>query len=245
MTIKTIKADWPLEANIEAFTTTRIGGVSNAPYDSFNLALHVGDKEQHVEDNRIILHKQLALPNDPKWLQQVHSKIVVNANHIESDKVIADAVYTDQVGVVCGVLTADCLPVVLASKKGHCVGVAHAGWKGLQLGIIQETVNAMSAIAKPDYAWLGPAIGPQAFEVGADVYQAFVEQDRTFVKAFTETSKHKWYFNIYVAASIILKSLGIHKIYGGNHCTYTDSELFFSYRRTANTGRMATLIWLK
>jgi YfiH family protein len=245
MTLKTIKADWPLEDKIKAFTTTRTGGVSASPYDSFNLALHVGDEAQQVKNNRILLREQLALPDDPKWLQQVHSKIVVNANDIESDQVTADAVYTDQAGIVCGVLTADCLPVALASKKGHCVGVAHAGWRGLKRGIIEETVRTMSAIAKPDYAWLGPAIGPQAFEVGADVYQSFVEQDKAFISVFTESGDNKWYLNIYQAASIVLQSLGIHKIYGGNHCTYNESKSFFSYRRVANTGRMATLIWLK
>lgn len=245
MTIEMIKADWPLQGKVAALTTTRIGGASSAPYDHLNLALHVGDAYEDVKNNRSLLRKKLALVHEPKWLQQVHSKIVVNANDIEPDKVIADAVYTDQVGVICGVLTADCLPIAFADKQATCVGVAHAGWKGLLNGIIQETVMAMSAITKPDYAWLGPAIGPRAFEVGANVYQAFLEQDSAFIKAFAKIKQGKWYLDIYYAATLILKSLGIQQIYGGNHCTYSEDELFFSYRRAANTGRMATLIWLK
>lgn len=245
MTIEMIRADWPLQSRIAALTTTRHGGVSSSPYTDLNLAIHVGDQYKDVKQNRIVLREQLALDDEPKWLQQVHSKIVVNANEVVPDAVTADAVYTDQAGIICGVLTADCLPIAFANQEATCVAVAHAGWKGLLDGVIQETVKTMSTVAKPDYAWLGPAIGAQDFEVGRDVYQPFIEQNAEFAKAFTANDRGKWYLDIYFAASIVLKSLGINKIYGGKHCTYTESERFFSYRREANTGRMATLIWIK
>ena len=146
--------------------------------------------------------------------------------------------------VICAVLTADCLPVLLADRDGTCVGVAHAGWRGLLAGVIQNTVQAMSTAARPVFAWLGPAIGPRAFEVGIEVYEAFIQQRAEFEIAFTPTGQGKWLLDIYQAAKIILASADITDVYGGNFCTYTDHERFYSYRRAPRTGRMATIIWM-
>lgn len=245
MTLDVIKADWPLQSKVVALTTTRSGGVSAACYRDFNLALHVGDQATNVKKNRSILQHEISLPDEPKWLQQVHSTTVVTADDIQSDQAIADAAFTSRSDIVCAVLTADCLPIVLSDKHANCIGVAHAGWRGLLNGIVQKTVLSMSAIAKPDYAWLGPAIGPQAFEVGVDVYQPFMQQDSSFQRAFKPINNSKWYFDIYQAASIVLRSVGIKEVYGGGHCTYSEDTRFFSYRRDVNTGRMATLIWRK
>ena len=236
--------DWPVPERVNALTTTRVEGVSRYPFDSCNLALNVGDDRAHVLSNRLWLRKRLQLLDEPKWLQQVHSNKVVDAATINPDAVEADAAYTTAKGVVCAVLTADCLPILFADQEGSCVGVAHAGWRGLLGGVIENTVQAMSTYARPKVAWLGPAIGPQAFEVGADVYSAYLEQRSEFEKAFTESGSDSWQMNIYEAAKIVLASADISNVYGGNLCTYTDHEKFYSFRRNAATGRMATLIWL-
>ena len=244
MKFAAIYPDWPLGNKINALTTVRVGGASQIPFDSFNLALHVGDERSHVMANRATLRQQLQLNQEPKWLQQIHSNTVVEASAITPDSAQADASYTTQAGIVCAVLTADCLPILVSDVDGSCVGVIHAGWRGLLAGVIQQTIKAMSAYAKPYYVWLGPAIGPTAFQVGSDVLEPLVAQDSSFERAFVSDGSGKWKLDIYQVAKIVLAAADISAVYGGNFCTYTDSERFFSYRRESTTGRMATLIWM-
>lgn len=245
MKFRSVIPDWPLHDKVGALTSCRTEGNSLAPFDGFNLALHVGDQYEHVVANRVLLREQLQLDQEPKWLQQTHSNNVVNASSIVPDKASADASFTNNAGVVCAVLTADCLPVVFSDKHGTCVGIAHAGWRGLLNGIIQRTIAAMSKTTEVDYAWLGPAIGPKVFEVGADVYELCRQQNPALQHAFTSMGAGKWNLDIYKAAKIVLAAADISNIYGGDYCTYTDSERFYSYRRSKCTGRMATLIWIK
>ena len=242
--LQVITPDWPLLNKVSALTTTRSGGVSQPPYDTLNLALHVGDLDTQVIANRMMLQEQLQVMQEPKWLQQTHSDLVVDAATVNTDIVNADASYTTEPGVVCAVLTADCLPIVFSDENGHCVGIAHAGWRGLLKGIIQRTIEAMSLHTRPAYAWLGPAIGPQAFEVGEDVYKSYTQQNAVFEQVFTASGPGKWKLDIYRAAKIVLAAADILNVYGGDYCTYTDDELFFSYRRSQRTGRMATLVWI-
>lgn len=242
MSLKFISPDWPLADKVNAFTTTRLGGVSVSPYNDLNLALHVGDQAESVIKNRSLLNKQLPIGVSCKWINQTHSNIVVNASEIEPDSIEADASFTIDRNIVCAVLTADCLPILFSDQNGECVGVTHVGWRGLLDGIIQKTIEAMSAYKKPDYAWLGPAIGPTAFEVGEDIYTGYIQRDPNFEAAFTTKVAGKWNFDIYLAAKVVLSAADIPYVYGGVFCTYNDEQQFFSYRRNAMTGRMATLI---
>lgn len=237
-----VTPDWPLKDKVNVVTTTRFGGISLPPYHQFNLAAHVGDDIEHVNSNRQHLVRLLNLPAEPKWLQQVHSRHVINAGLADTEQQ-ADASFTIDDDVVCVVMTADCLPVVFSDLHGRCIGVAHAGWKGMLDGVLQSTIKEMSNFSRPEVAWLGPAIGPDVFEVGADVYQAYVDQDAQFKQAFEIKNTTKWNFNLYQVASIILKTSGVNHIYGGEYCTFTDKERFYSYRRDGITGRMATLVW--
>lgn len=245
MMVQRIVPDWPLQDRVSALTTTRCGGHSQPPYASFNLALHVGDSAQHVHANRAHLRQYFSFAQEPKWLHQTHSDIVVDAASVDADKFNADASYTTEPGVVCAVLTADCLPVVLSDKLGSCVGVVHAGWRGLLKGVVQRTIDAMSVHSRPEYAWLGPAIGPAVFDVGEDVYRPYLQHNRSFERAFAHAKTNKWKLDLYTAAKIVLNAADITKVYGGEYCTFTDSENFYSYRRSNCTGRMATLIWIK
>ena len=236
-----LQPNWPVPANIRSAVTLRTGGVSTGAYASLNPALHVNDDIAHVQTNRQIIKNMLDLPQQPFWLQQTHSTQVVAANKT-NNLPEADASYTDQVNVVCAVLTADCLPVLFCGDQGRVIAAAHAGWRGLQAGILTETVKNMHCQTIP--AWLGPAIGAQQFEVGEDVYSAFVRDNPKTEQAFQATKPGKWLANIYQLATINLTELGIDQIYGGDFCTFSDSERFYSYRRDGgNTGRMASLIW--
>ena len=236
---------WPLTDKVYAFTTTRAQGFSRAPYDSFNLAVHVRDQAEDVRRNRACLNQQLGFDAAPKWLKQTHSKIVVRAEQVEIDHTQADASFTTQKRQICAVLTADCLPLLLCDGAGECIAAVHAGWQGLLKGIIEATVAAMSKQTKPQYAWLGPAIGASAFEVGEDVYVPYIQQNPQYRKAFTVKAAGQWYFDIYAAARIALAQADITRVYGGDHCTYREQERFFSFRRNATTGRMATIIMRK
>jgi YfiH family protein len=240
---------WPAPANVKSLQTTRVGGKSVAPYDSLNLGGHVGDEPLTVAANRQLLNQYV--PSEPLWLNQVHGLEVVNAH--EADCLpCADAAYTDRNGVVCAVMTADCLPVLLCNTAGTEVAAIHAGWKGLLDGVIETGVAKMKSPANEIMAWFGPAIGPDAFEVGDDVREAFVqhhaEAKQAFVKLTSNSSassaEPKWLGNIYQLATQRLHSKGVKQIYGGGLCTYTDASRFFSFRRDGATGRMATLIWL-
>lgn len=233
--------DWPAPANVRALQTLRRGGSSLPPWDDFNLGGHVGDVAAHVAANRASLRE--LLPNEPRWLEQVHGIAAVDA--AESAQLVrADAAYTRQAGCVCAVMTADCLPVLLCDRAGSVVGAAHAGWRGLAAGVLESTISAMGVASSELLAWLGPAIGPQCFEVGDDVRAAFLARDPVAGSAFVAGRSGKWLADIYMLARLRLNLAGVVSISGGNYCTASDSARFFSYRRDGVTGRMATLIWL-
>ena len=233
--------DWPAPENVKALQTTRHGGISAAPYDSFNLGMHVGDAPLAVAHNRQLLAP--LMPSEPVWLEQVHGTVVANADAAEC-RVQADACIARQRGSVCVVMTADCLPVLLCDEAGTVVGAVHAGWKGLAAGVIEATVREMAVEPRRLMAWLGPAIGPDAFEVGDEVRMAFVAADPKAAAAFVPGQSGKWFADIYALARLRLDALGIKRIYGGDRCTYREREQFFSYRRDGVTGRMGSFVWL-
>lgn len=235
-----INVDWPAPDNVHAVTTLRTGGESKTPYKSFNLAAHVGDNEFSVAQNRNRLRTLLNLPADPIWLEQIHSNKVLCLDE-KLQNIQTDASYTLNPGVICAILTADCLPVLLCNASGTKIAAIHAGWRGLLTGVIENTVKALHETHL--IAWLGPAIGPERFEVGEEVRAAFGKKSGAFSQAFKELEKHKWLADIYQLSRIILANLGVEKIYGGEFCTMIEKERFFSYRRDGETGRMATLIW--
>ncbi|HEU0188993.1 MAG TPA: peptidoglycan editing factor PgeF [Gallionella sp.] len=237
-----ITPDWPAPLNVRALQTTRKGGLSTAPYDSLNLGDHVGDEALTVARNRVLLNH--LLPSEPVWLEQAHGTLVANADDA-SCLPQADACIARHRASVCVVMTADCLPVLLCDVQGSVVGAAHAGWKGLAAGVIESTVQAMNVSPHNLMAWLGPAISQDAFEVGEEVRAAFVALHPQAISAFAVGQSGKWLADIYSLARIRLNALGITQIYGGNYCTYRESEKFFSYRRDGTTGRMGTFIWLE
>jgi YfiH family protein len=260
--------DWPdLPASVGAAATLRAGGVSPAPYHGgpyaradagrsgggLNLGVHVGDQIEYVRQNRLLLSQQL--PGQPAWLSQVHGTDVVDAGALAPGVPQADASFATARGAVCAVMTADCLPVLFAAADGSVVAAAHAGWRGLAAGVLQRTVEAMrTAGAGNIVAWLGPAIGPAQFEVGADVLDAFIqvaEGDAAGVAAVTaafvprDGAAGKYLADIYALARLELRKAGITSVAGGNCCTVSDPLRFYSYRRDGVTGRQASLIWRK
>ena len=242
-----IRPDWPAPDNVQAFTSTRKNGHSPGAYASLNLAQHVEDDFAMVERNRAQFIEDFNLPSQPVWLQQTHSNTVIMADDYQN--VIAppeaDASWTSSQNVVCTVLTADCLPVFFTNKQGDRVAATHAGWRGALNGIITSSFLATGIAAEDCLVWLGPAIGAENFEVGADVYQAFVSKNPENAIAFKQTDDQHWLCDIYQLARIELQQLGIYSIYGGGFCTYSNDEDFYSFRRDgAQTGRMASLIWL-
>lgn len=234
-----IKPDWPVAKNIHAAVTLRSGGLSCSAFDSLNPADHVNDQPDKVKGNRKIISKMLELPAEPIWLQQTHGNKVVKADKT-SQLIQADASYTDQANTVCVILTADCLPILLASTDGIKIAAIHAGWRGLLAGVISNTFTYFET--NNIIAWLGPAIGPDCFEVGGEVRNLFVNKSTQFSSAFKKNGD-KYLADIYQLAAIELASIGITQVYGGNFCTVTDKERFYSYRRDGETGRTATLIW--
>ncbi len=242
-----IRPDWPAPETVQAFTSTRKNGYSTGSYASLNLAQHVEDDSATVERNRDRLIEDFNLPSQPIWLQQTHSNAVITADDFQNPLVPpeADASWTSNPNIVCAVLTADCLPVFFTNKQGDRVAVAHAGWRGALNGIITSSFLATGIAAGDCLVWLGPAIGAGDFEVGADVYQAFTSKNPENTIAFRQTDDQHWLCDIYQLARIECQQLGIHTIYGGEFCTYSDEEHFYSFRRDgAQTGRMASLIWL-
>ncbi|MDD2724725.1 MAG: peptidoglycan editing factor PgeF [Methylovulum sp.] len=235
-----LRPNWPAPETIQAACTLRTGGVSVAPYNSLNPALHVGDHVDSVRQNRQIIGDMLHLPGEPKWLAQIHSGRVVDAASVDGQEE-ADASFTDQAGIVCAVMTADCLPMLVGSCDGQKIAAVHAGWRGLLAGIISNTIAAMQT--NDVLVWLGPAISPDCFEVGVEVRDAFVAKSDLSAPAFTPIANGKCFADIYQLARVELAGLGITRVYGGNFCTVTEQERFFSYRRDQVTGRMATLIW--
>lgn len=242
--------DWPAPPNVRALQTTRDGGVSVGAYASLNLGDHVGDDPVAVERNRALLRANL--PADPVWLKQVHGNVVADADHAVGVP-DADASVARKAGSICAVMTADCLPLLLCDEAGTVVAAAHAGWRGLAGGVVEATVKAMNVKPERLLVWLGPAIGPAAFEVGDEVRQAFMAHDPEAAKAFVPRfpltphlplTASKWLADIYLLARQRLALLGVRRVYGGGLCTFTDAQKFYSYRRDRATGRMATLIWL-
>jgi len=250
-----IRPDWPAPENVNAWSTYRSGGYSESPFNQLNLALHVNDNDNLVYRNRALLSESLQLPTQPCWLTQSHSIEVVTADTRQSS-IDADGSYTSQSGIVCAVMTADCLPILLCDNKGSVVAAVHAGWRGLLNGIIGIAVKKMATPGHHIMAWLGPAIGPQSFEVQDDVRDAFIHSDLNAKNAFRHMNKNKnasksvdhsaryWLADLYQLAELQLHQLGIEQIYGKSWCTYKEDSLFFSYRRDGVTGRMASLIWL-
>lgn len=237
-----IVPEWPAPARVKSLMTTRSGGSSQPPWTSLNLGDHVGDDPARVAANRARLRQQL--PAEPGWLKQVHSTRVVELGRASNPE--ADAAFTRQTAQVCAVLTADCLPVLLCDRTGSVVAAAHAGWRGLAGGVLEATVAAMQVPPEEILVWMGAAIGPQAFEVGDEVREAFVAQHQAAAVAFaSQPTPGKWLADIYQLARIRLGHAGIQAIYGGGRCTFSEADSFFSYRRDGVTGRMASLIWLE
>lgn len=236
-----IVPDWPAAATVRALITTRAGGSSRGPYKSLNLGMRVNDSADAVAANRAILRSQL--PAEPAWLSQVHGTRVVEADAVTTP-VEADASFTRSPGTVCTVLVADCLPVLLADRHGSVVAAAHAGWRGLAAGVIESAIATMTCPPDQLIAYLGPAIGADAFEVGEDVYQAFLSQDALARQAFRPHAPGKWLADLFLLARQRLAASGVSAVYGGGMCTFSDPRRFFSHRRDRVTGRMAALIWL-
>lgn len=242
--------DWPAPANVRAAVTTRAGGVSHVEYASFNLAGHVGDSAGAVAANREILGESLQLPEQPVWLTQVHGVDVLRLDGETPPKPSCeyDACYSNQPGKVCAVLTADCLPALFCSRDGAEVAAAHAGWRGLVDGVLATTLEQFMCPRSEIMVWLGPAIGPESFEVGADVYGQFLAQwhaygEKAVSGCFVPHGEGHWLCNIYGLARLQLQALGVTTVYGGGEDTCTDWQRFYSFRRDGDTGRMASLVW--
>jgi polyphenol oxidase len=257
---ETIEPDWPAPARVKAYSTTREGGVGRGAYASLNLADHVGDAPDRVTRNRAILRERLQLPSEPLWLRQVHGCRLAGEDAAISSAACslggceADGAVTGEAGVVCVVMTADCLPVLMCDDRGTRVAAVHAGWRGLASGILERAIAAMGGASarsaseriSPErlLVWLGPAIGPDAFEVGPEVRERFLEADPESIEAFRASGDGRFLADLAGLARRRLARLGVTGVYGGGYCTHSDPRRFFSYRRDGVTGRMASLIWL-
>ncbi|QNU15603.1 peptidoglycan editing factor PgeF [Thermomonas sp. XSG] len=238
-----LPADWPAPPGVRALTTLRHGlGGSQSPFDTFNLGSRCGDEVMVVAENRRQLEAALALPSPPRWLRQVHGMAV--AVEPGDDEPEADAAVTATPGTVLAILTADCLPVVLAAKDGGEIAAAHAGWRGLCTGVLESTVGAMRTPPDQLVAWLGPAAGPQAYEIGTEVFEAFTARDGRARMAFVPTRPGHWRVDLYMLARQRLLDAGMTDVHGGGLCTISDPSRFFSHRRDGRSGRIATLAWI-
>lgn len=242
-----IKPNWPAPSHIHAITTLRTDGYSQAPYESFNLADHVGDDSKMVAKNRQKLYETLKLQKPPFWLNQVHGDGVIYWEDELPNHHTADAIFTLKKHRPCAVLTGDCLPILLCDRIGSVVAAIHAGWKGILNGVIEATVKAMPVPSDTLLAWMGPAIGPAVFEVGEEVKTQFTLADPTAENAFQAYKKEKFLCDIFLLGKQRLNCAGVTAIYGGYECTYSNPERFFSARRSKDTGtgRFATLIWME
>ena len=242
-----LRADWPAPTNVRALTTLRQGlevGLSQPPFDAFNLGERCGDAPEAVAHNRAALRWIAELPTDPRWLRQVHGTRVWRfAAGDASQEIEADAAVTSAAGEVLVVLTADCLPVLLCSRHGDEVAAVHAGWRGLAAGIIEQAVRAMRTPADELLAWIGPAAGPQRYEVGTEVREAFLAERADAATAFTSTRPGHWLCDLPQLARARLARAGVTAVHGGAHCTISDPQRFYSHRRDGRSGRMASLIW--
>jgi purine-nucleoside/S-methyl-5'-thioadenosine phosphorylase / adenosine deaminase len=250
VSVSWLEPEWPVPPGVRALSTLRSGGVSTAHYASLNLGDHVGDSLEAVGENRRRLKAAAGLPAEPAWLRQVHGMNVVDldaAAELGASGPVgpADAAFTRRRGRVCAILTADCLPIVLAADSGDLIAAAHAGWRGLAGGVIEATVRALSVAPERLMAWLGPAIGPEHFEVGAEVREAVLAGDSGADAAFAVNARGRYMADLSGLARRRLAALGVGRIYGCGHCTHADGERYFSHRRDGVTGRQATLIWLE
>lgn len=247
--MKWIEPDWPAPARVRALSTTRDGGVSQGVFAGLNLGAHVGDEVARVEANRARLQQAAQIPGPLNWLNQVHGTAVHQVSNQYDVVPDADAACAHEAGLACIVMTADCLPVLFCDRAGTVVAAAHAGWRGLlgneQGGVLEASIQAMGCNPADILAWLGPAIGPGAFEVGGEVRDAFMAQQAEAEAAFVPSSNEgKWLADIYLLARLRLARAGVSAVYGGEFCTFGDGERFYSYRRDGQTGRMASLVWL-
>lgn len=233
-------ANWPAPPNVHALTTTRTVGFSLPPYDKNNLALHVGDNSTNVEANRNSLVSSLQLPNQPIWLDQTHTNLCVVVE--EETNRIADAAITRHRGFPLAIMTADCLPIVLCNRSGTEIAAIHAGWRGLVNGIVENTLDKMHSHPKTLLAWIGPAICQTCYEVGDEMQQAYVSRYPFTASTFLNKDSHR-HANLPKMAELILQSLGVMAVFQSGACTFELENEFYSYRREAQTGRMATLIW--
>jgi len=240
-----LELEWTPPRGVRAAFTTRLGGASVAPWDSFNLGMHVGDSPQHVGANRARLRALLELPTEPAWLNQVHGVEVadLDAAPPTAAALTADAAVTSGAGRACVIMVADCLPVLFASRDGRRIGAAHAGWRGLAAGILERTVGALDVPAAELTAWLGPAILQSNFEVGDEVRDAFVRADAGAAAYFVANARGRWQADLAGLARRRLTALGVPEVGGGRWCTFADRQRFFSHRRDGRGGRMAALIW--
>ncbi len=237
--------EWRPPAGVHAAFTTRLGGVSAAPWDSFNVATHVGDAPESVAANRRLLREKLRLPTEPAWLNQVHGVDVVNLDvaHTFAAPPAADASFTRAANRVCVIMVADCLPVLFASRDGRAIGAAHAGWRGLANGVLENSVRAMGVPPGDLTAWLGPAISREHFEVGDEVRETFVNADSGAASLFTPNSRGRWQADLPGLARQRLSALRVNDVSGGQWCTFADRNRFYSHRRDGMGGRLAALIW--
>lgn len=236
--------DWPAPARVRAFVTTRAGGVSEGEYASMNLGASSGDAAANVAKNRAIVRS--LLPAEPRWLAQVHGAGVAEVDELGADAAPqADAAVTRGPGRVCTVLTADCMPLFLCDESGSCIAVAHAGWRGMASGVIENAVRAMRVAPQAVLAWMGPAIGPEAFEVGPEVREAFVATDAAAASAFRPHGPGKFLADLYALARQRLARAGVSRVHGGGFCTRNEAARFFSYRREKRSGRMGAFIWME
>lgn len=240
------EAGWPAPPGVRGGTSLRGGeGVSPPPFDRLNLGLRCGDDPANARANRERLAGWLGLPSTPHWLEQVHGTAVVrvDAPPAGGPEPVADAAVTSAPGVVLAILTADCLPVLFAARDGSGIGATHAGWRGLAAGVLEATVRAMQAPAGDVIAWLGPAAGPRAYEIGAEVREAFLAHDPAAADAFTATRPGHWRVDLYALARRRLAAVGVNEVHGGGECTISDPARYFSHRRDGRSGRLVTLAW--
>jgi YfiH family protein len=239
-----VTPEWPAPSRVRAFVTTRHGGVSVGEYESLNLGTRSGDDPQRVVANRAIVRDHL--PAAPRWLSQVHGTAVCDLDtHAAGDVATADAAVTRTAGTVAVILTADCMPLLLCDRAGTRAGIAHAGWRGMAAGVIENTVAALGVRPGEVIAWMGPTIGPAAFEVGPEVREAFVAADTAAAAAFAPHIPGKFMADLYALARLRLARAGVREVHGGGFCTYREPQRFFSYRRVPASGRMGAFIWIE
>lgn len=238
-----LHADWPAPKNVKTLITTRQGGVSQGAYASLNVGAHVGDDAEHVAQNRARV--QMCIPVPVAYLEQTHSTTVVRAQDSVAAPLNADASVDSSGKAACAVMTADCLPVLFCDRAGTTVAAAHAGWRGLAGGILQNTVAAMRVAPEDILAYLAPAIGAEKFEVGQDVHDAFCASLPDAERAFKAAGNGKYFADIYALARLILRRAGVTQVFGGERCTVSEANVFFSYRRDGQTGRLLSAVWLE